>query len=61
MPRKDRVSSHSEARNKALHGECRIYTIIILKEEAKRSLAHLCMCYYYISLHNNIEIYAQSA
>ena len=22
---------------------------------------NLCMCYYYISLHNNIEIYAQSA
>ena len=32
-----------------------------LKEEPKRSLAHLCMCYYYISLHNNLEIYAQSA
>ena len=23
----------------------------LIKEEAKRSLAHLCMCYYYISLH----------
>ena len=32
-----------------------------LKAEPKRSLAHLCMCYYYISLHNNLEIYAQSA
>ena len=28
------------------------------KEEPKLSLSHLCMCYYYISLHNNHEIYA---
>ena len=32
-----------------------------LKVEPKRSLAHLCTCYYYISLHNNTEIYAQRA
>ena len=29
---------------------------VVIKEEPKRSLAHLCMCYYYISLHNNTEI-----
>ena len=32
-----------------------------LNEEPKLSLAHLCMCYYYISLHNNREIYVPSA
>ncbi len=34
---------------------------IYLKEEPKLSLAHLCTCYYYISLHNNRETYVQSA
>ena len=27
-----------------------------VREEPKRSPAHLCMCYYYLSLHNNLEI-----
>ena len=31
------------------------------KEEMKLNLAHLCMCYYYLSIHNNREIYVQSA
>ena len=35
-------------------------TVIHVKEEPKRSLAHLCTCYYYISLHNNIEICTKS-
>ena len=29
-----------------------------VKVEQKLSLVHLCMCYYYISLHNNLHIYA---
>ena len=33
----------------------------VFKEEMKLSLAHLCMCYYYISIHNNREIYVQNA
>ena len=31
------------------------------KEEMKQRLAHLGVCYYYISIHNNREIYVQSA
>ena len=33
----------------------------VLKEKPKLSLVYLCMYYYYISLHNNREIYVQSA
>ena len=33
----------------------------IVKEEPKWSLVRLCMCYYYISIHNNREIYVQNA
>ena len=32
-----------------------------VKEEPKWSLVRLCMCYYYISIHNNREIYVQNA
>ena len=42
-------------------GFSRCDTIRCLKEEMKLSLAHVCMCYYYISIHNNREIYVQSA
>ena len=31
------------------------------KEEPKWNFVRLCMCYYYISLHNNREIYVQNA
>ena len=31
----------------------------LFKVEPKRSLAHLCMCHYNISLHNNLEIYTK--
>ena len=34
---------------------------IHLKEEPKWNFVRLCMCYYYISLHNNREIYVQNA
>ena len=34
---------------------------IFLKEEPKWNFVRLCMCYYYISLHNNREIYVQNA
>ena len=32
-----------------------------VKEEPKWSLVRLCMCHYYISIHNNREIYVQNA
>ena len=32
-----------------------------VKEEPKWNFVRLCMCYYYISLHNNREIYVQNA
>ena len=34
---------------------------VTFKEEPKWSRVRLCMCYYYISLHNNREIYVQNA
>ena len=36
-------------------------SLIIFKEEPKWNFVRLCMCYYYISLHNNREIYVQNA
>ena len=38
-----------------------IDTDLTFKEEPKWNFVRLCMCYYYISLHNNREIYVQNA